>query len=463
MKGSVTVTPTTYRLAVLLLLLFVSVEVFEGALRYFLATVSLSSLIYIPKLLIAVAAIVVLMRASYTSRIDRVFLSVLLFFAAFEVVGMHFTHSWFQPAFGAFVLMPLILAVLAEPAFAQLRERLVPYAAILWLCVAIGVAYDYMADVPWADLIYQIGGVSIQASRSWATMLGTERVAGFSRASFDAANQLIFLALPWVIMGRRKSLSAIIWVATGLLVVLTTTKRAVGVYVLLTLLLALIGPGVVSGKLKRLVGVTCPAFVALIGIALPASTIFINYGRFVDGATPVLLTSFLDRLTSTWPDALALLADHGNVLLGRGIGGIGVSQSFFEPLIYSPADNLYVYLYVSFGIFGIALAWLYVSRICRINLNRDKWAQLMWFWAIAALTSGWAVNGVEGALSACVFGITLRYAWHDGHARKSHEQGGSSLDPADNRRIVWQKRTSFTSTMRKTASQALEGRLDEPR
>jgi len=400
------------RFVLILLLLLLSAEVFGGILRYYLTALGAPWAVYVPKLLIVLAYFGLVLNAFFKARISRSVLGVLMLFAIFLLLGVYFTQSWIQPAFGVFVLLPLLFAVLAEPALSRLGQRIVPYAAALWLSVAVGVIYDYLADVPWVGLTYDLGSAEVEAARSW-TAFGVERVAGFSRASYEAAGHLLFLALPLVILGRRKSLKWVVWLATGMLIVLTTTKKSVGVYLFLALLLPAMGAGFVSASTKKVIAIVCPILVVLVGIALPVSTLIVDYRLdFNSFLSKFLFASFEERLVRTWPEGFNLVATHGHILLGRGIGGIGVAQKYFESEIYTYADNLYLYLYATFGVSSLFIIYLYAKRVCRVNTQivRDRWALLVWFWSIAVLMSGWATNGIEGAFTSCLLGITLAYA-----------------------------------------------------
>lgn len=392
------------------LFVFLAVEVFQGALRYYLTAIGMPFLIYTPKLLVVIAFITLILNIVWTLHIRRPLLLATMLFSVFLLVGLYYTNNAVQPMFGVYALLPVLFAILAEPACSRFRERLVPYAALLWLCAAAGVVYDCFSDVPWAGLAYQLGELEVEGSRAW-TYQGVERIAGFSRASFEAANQLLFLALPWVILGRRKSLGVLVWVATGTLIVLTTTKKTVGVYLFLTLMLLLIDTTLVPRTIKRMVSTAAPVAVVLVGIILPLSTLIVDYRLNLDSyVSAFLFASFEDRLDWMWPQSIALISDHGSFLLGRGIGGIGAAQQYFEPQLYSPADNLYLYLYATFGVASLALIGGYTANICWLNVDRDRWSRLLWFLAIAVLMSGWAANCIEGPFTASILGLTLAFA-----------------------------------------------------
>jgi hypothetical protein len=271
-----------------------------------------------------------------------------------------------------------------------------------------------MLEVPWTGLVYKVGEVQVEAAREWTTF-GLERVAGFSRASYDAAGHLLFLAVAMVILGRGRVWRWLAWLATGVLIGLTTTKKSLGVFLVLTaLFVPMLWPRVRRG-LKQAIGAMVPWGAVAIGIALPVSTLFVRYRlKFDSLVSAFLFASFEDRLTVVWPDGFALLREHGNVLLGRGIGGIGVAQRYFEPARYTSADNLYLYSYVTFGLAALLMIVLYGWAVSRLGVSdlasAPGWSRLVWWWAIVVLLSGWATNGLEGPFVAMVLGCTLAAA-----------------------------------------------------
>ena len=397
------------KLILAVLFLFLTLEIFQGVLRYYLTVTGMPLLIYLPKLLMSTAFVALALETVRTFQIRRTVFGAAMLFIAFLLVGLFYTQSVVQPLFGAFALLPLLFAVLAEPAVSRLGERLLPFSAVLWISAAAGVVYDYVSEVPWSGLRYELGGLEVVGSRAWTTF-GIERVAGFSRASFEVADQLLYLALACVILGRRKGLAFLIWGATGALIALTTTKRTAIVYLLLTLLLPAMRGGLGPKKLRRALAATLPIVVVLVGIGLPLSTLLVQYRLDLDSfMSKFLFASFEERLTWTWPEGLSLVFRHGSILLGRGLGGIGVAQKYFEPELYAFADNLYLYLYATFGFVGLWLVGVYAAGICRLSMIRERWSQLMWFLAVAALMGGWTVDGVEGAFTSVILGLTLAY------------------------------------------------------
>lgn len=412
--------PLQHRLVLGLLYLFLAMEVFSGPLRFYLAQAGLSKLVYLPKILIVGVVIVTVLRTLYQGRIRPLFGAALAVFVLFGLVGWGFTGHPLQPAFGIFALLPLIYAVMAEPIVRQAGRRILPYIALLWLAAALGVVLDYLWEMPWTGLAYTLGEIEIEGSREWTTF-GVERVAGFARASFAAADQLLLLALPLVLLGRSKVLKLLIWMATGALIYLTTTKKTGGGFLILTLLMPFMSTSMVSALFRRALTAGMPFLIATIGIGLPISTFFVTYRLDLDSLwSQVLFASFEDRLTVVWPASLALALEHGSVVLGRGIGGIGVAQKPFEPLSHMPGDNLFIYLYVTFGILALAFVWVYVRSLAQIDTRHSAWSRLMWAVGIAVLLNGLAGNVMESPITATLLGISMAYAYaaarQPGHA-----------------------------------------------
>jgi len=398
------------RLLLWLTFVFLLFEVFSGALRYYLALSGIAWLIYVPKMLISVVLLAQLMWTLYKQRISRLLALVLVTIAFYALVGLYYTGNILQVGFGVYGLFPFLLGLMIVPPIEKLGRRLLPYLLLFWLCAALGVWLDYWYDVPWQGVVYSVGDVTVQASREGWTF-GLERVSGFSRASYDAAGQLLFLAIGILWLTRSRLLIVVIWIATGVLIALTTTKRTVGTYILLTLLLPLVRQRRFFRTLRGVVGSVLPWMITLIGIALPASTLFIDYSLSLSNPVSLfLLASFEDRLTRVWPGVFDMLYNYGSLWFGRGIGGIGAAQKYFEENLYTYADNVYLQLYGLFGVMSFLIIYFYTRAVSRLLQKSENIADLMWFWAMAVLLQGWAVAGIDGVLIAMILGITWRFA-----------------------------------------------------
>jgi hypothetical protein len=397
------------RLQLSLLFVFLFTEVMTGPLRFLLSMANLSALVYVPKMMLVAAVVGVTLHRLYVGRISTAFALTLLIFALSSFVGWIYTGNVMQPAFGIFALIPLLYAVMAEPALRKASARILPYAVFLWCLAALGVAIDYYTDVPWAGLEYKLGDVSVEGSREWTTF-GFERVAGFARASFEAADQLLMLSIAIVFLSEKKWFKLFVWIATGILIYWTTTKKTSGTWIILTLVLPWMTARFMPAGLIRQAAWMIPALAALIGIALPVSTLFITYQLDLnDFVSRLLFASFEERLTDVWPASLDLALTHGSPVFGRGMGGIGMAQKYFEEMLFMPADNLFIYLYVIFGFFSLPLVLVYTKRTAGILPSKYAYAKIMWGFCVAILFNGWATNVLESSMTSIVLGATISY------------------------------------------------------
>jgi hypothetical protein len=151
--------------------------------------------------------------------------------------------------------------------------------------------------------------------------------------------------------------------------------------------------------------------VAITVVMLPfaAARHYKNKAYAPDAANVASTSSFAERATQTWPDAFELQGRGGNRVLGRGLGGIGVAQKFFEPANYNPGDNFFIYLWVAFGAFGVAFLGFLLSQALRTPIPMEKNAKAGLIVAGSFLAVGLTLNGVESAISSLFLGMAL--AW----------------------------------------------------
>jgi hypothetical protein len=120
--------------------------------------------------------------------------------------------------------------------------------------------------------------------------------------------------------------------------------------------------------------------------------------------------SFIDRMNDMWPRALDLATEHGVPILGRGLGGIGVPVSVFEPVLANAGDNLWVYVAVIGGWLSIPIfiaGYIQIFKFCTLPLTTELHEVLIL--AVIINWYGGVSNILEHAVLALVFGILCRY------------------------------------------------------
>lgn len=389
-------------------------SVVGGVLRFALALAGKDIFFYAPKVLVVVALGAEVFGVVRSGRLSRLTAGLAVMLVVSGVVGIVTLRNAAQVGFGIYLLLPLVFAVFAQAAVVQNPKLCGRLIGLLWFTAAAGVVYGWMAPAPWVGFSYEIGDVTRQASREWTTH-GTTRIAGFSQASFAAAYQLLFLAIPIAILWKRRFLALVVWIITGALITITTTKTALGVHLAFTVLLPTLRWPAVPRKLKRDIVIVLPWLVAAVAVGLPLSTLFVTYNfHLSNGIQAALFESFGDRLDQTWPDAFSLIAQHGNYIFGRGAGGIGTAQAIYEPNLYNPTDNIFVFGYCTFGILFLFALVAFIHRITTVGARRSASALVAWALAVAALTAGWTVGILEGGFGTLALGMAAGYAFRVG-------------------------------------------------
>lgn len=388
------------------LLLYLVVLVFEGVLRYYLSVKGLVILVYLPKVLMFILILLSAIIDMARLRLKKTYLILLAAVGFGFFIGWYNTQNFLQPAFGVWVYIPLIYGALVLPSFLRSGKQRMLIVLMMWIASLAGVLLDCLSPLPWTGFSYDIGQTLIEASRSWTTF-GIERPAGFSRASYSAAYLLLFFCIYLCSMSKNKFIILFIWIASGLGILFTTHKTAIGIYIIVTFLwppLILFPRNIFIKKIQKII----PVSILLVGICLPIlSGIVTITPNFYN--EEVLFSSFSMRLTDTWPDAISLIVDHGSLFLGRGVGGIGSPQLYFETNLYNPADNMYLFLFANFGLVMLPLLIIWVNRLRRLDFHANWLNSSFWLFSVVVLIEGWMVSAIEDPLTSLIFGLSLGY------------------------------------------------------
>jgi hypothetical protein len=116
----------------------------------------------------------------------------------------------------------------------------------------------------------------------------------------------------------------------------------------------------------------------------------------------------MDRVDFMWPDALSGWLEHGSLFIGRGLGGIGFPQLGLEWWRYNAADNLMIYLLVSFGLLALVYVGLFLRGLTRTFDAKEPdlfFARCVRGWAVVLFSYGCTSNMIEQPLMNLVIGI----------------------------------------------------------
>ncbi len=409
------------RLTATALIVLVASDVFGGAIRFVLATLGAPFLSYVPMLFSAGLAVAYFIYRGAISRLDRRTSLIHAFFAVFALYSFLAGAACGvatgvagvgRVAFALYTWTPFFLGLALVSQGAE--TLLLRHAAPWWALAVLGVVVNRFVHFPWTGSSFEVLGQESLVARDWTTN-GLERLAGFSRASYSAANEItVFGILLVARAGGSRTMRVLVWILSMAAVALTTAKTPL-------MALLFVPPALGIQQLlpaqrgRRhdtrflLAMATLAALMAAL-VILPISSatqeLLFKYS-FADVGF-LTLSSMIDRTATMWPSAFALIAaDHNSLewALGRGLGGIGSAQTIFEPHDTNTADNMFVFLYVTFGanciVFGLAIFSRF-RAICS-----EKGERFVFFFALAAcvLVLGLATNVVESILPALALGM----------------------------------------------------------
>lgn len=376
-----------------------------GASRYYFVQWGLLPLGYLTNVVIVLAVAIWMMVRIGTLRFGRFELIVVCLLMASTIVALLTGKKLTAIAFGFYIFTPFLFGVIGSaPIFNYLMNR-PKIMLVIWIITFFGLCLDSTTSVPWSGFSFDVGGVSVSASREW-TFEGARRVAGFARTSFDASAFLLVSAIFVVSAGKSKRSLIVIWLLTGVGIALTTTKGLLLAYFITTLVWLLRKTG-----FRHWLGFL-PVTLGILVVVLPLLTFLFNFSGSIDtGVLGSLFGSFLIRLAYTWPDAWTLLQKTGNAAFGTGLGGIGTPQMLFEPNIYNSADNIFIYGLFVFGIFIIpVLYWFVVCAKRQVKIvGYSRIGILVFQLALIILTYGITTNVIELGAISVFFGALCRW------------------------------------------------------
>ena len=383
--------------------LFLLSLVCYGPFRYYMAKFGLAEFVYIPKILLF---IMIPFMISYFGRASKALIIGGAIVALFAGWGMIELPSPGQSLFGVWVVIPLLYGLASARYFANDPSAYKKIFVVLFIIALSGVLVNVFVQYPWVGASFKIAGAEVQISRRWWAF-GISRIGGFSGASFDAAIQIMFFSVWLMFVINSNAIKVLVWIASGVGVTLTTTKGVLGAYLILTTFF-------ISGKVfgHKLLWRQIWVLLLLVNLSLlvflPLSTVIIHYNPTFHGYFDrFIFASFGDRLNYTWPASFGLLHHDVGWLFGRGIGGIGTPQTYFEPSNALPADNLYVYLAVDLGPILAAVILLAICLKAARSFWRANDASLTFSILIVLMAYGMVVNIIEAPILSLFFGVVI--------------------------------------------------------
>jgi hypothetical protein len=398
-----------------LLAVYMASLLFEGVLRYVVATAGVPNVLYLRDVIPVASLLFLLLRPLVADRrIDLPITIAVVLLACHAAWAAVLGVSTSSIAFGLKIFMFIVYGIAMWPLLRRRFETGLTWASVIFAVAAAGVFANYFLEkMPWEGMEYETAfGVSSTTRLWWSDQAA--RLPGFARTSFNAAMILGITGLLAMVKFRPALARVFIFATAFTAIVLTTTKGMMLAFPLATLWLTVQNrrPGMDG---RWFVGTLCA-----LSLTLPLTVVLWDIGSAIKASsTPLFLLSAWERFTSMWPLAFALLPDGPLALLGSGLGGIGTPQLFGDaPHHNNPGDSLALYMLVSFGVAGLLYCALpaFSVRKMAAAYPGDLHRAIVMLLAIA-YAYGLSINMIEESFFAFFFGLCLgaaARAWHTG-------------------------------------------------
>lgn len=385
--------------------LFMAMQLSGGVVRWVLDMVGAAPLTYIPNLMMALCIVFALWLAVAYQQLSASALLLMALIGLSLTVGVINTGQLPQPIFGLWVLLPFLFGLCCAPGMMLNQHHRPAVLIALFGIASLGVLFHSVIEYPWVGVSYQVGGVELEGAREWTTTGGAQRLSGLARSSFDVAGQIVVAA--GLLSLRLSSLGVrlLLWGVCVAAVSLSTSKG-----ILLALLMTVVASEAIIRRNSVVLMSTFTLGIAwLIVPPMMGWTMDWSNESRTDLNNP-LYGSFIDRMNDMWPRSLELAHEHGIAFLGRGLGGIGVPLSIFEPDLSNAGDNVFVYCYVLLGVLSIPLfviGFVQVIKACWQLQAIDVRDMLVL--AVIVNWYGGVSNILEHAVLALAMGVVCRY------------------------------------------------------
>jgi hypothetical protein len=383
------------------LALYILTDVFSGLLLFLLNNIGIGYIFYSRDILILFPILFYIFKSFKETRISKLEIFIIIFLILIVTWGYINTFNLFLILYGIKIFCSFWLGIILIHYFNPkeiITDSKKIFQSIFFLTL-IGLIINTYIIFPWDSIVIEVGDMEVEGARSWTTF-GTEtkRLGGFTRGSNLAATYLAITSLFLIVSSKNIFIKYLIFSLSIIGIFLTTMKGVLLSYLISFILY--IYP-LFRRKINKFA-----LYIFLISIFLPICSSYLLPYIFEGNSTlQILLYSFFDRMVRVWPESINFILEKGNVILGRGIGGIGLAQIYFEADNYLPADNLFIYFWGNYGVLGLIIFILFLYKLYNIK-NQNVPYQ------ISLLTILFISNGIVAAVSSnAIYNIIIGYSF----------------------------------------------------
>ncbi|EOE0699696.1 Uncharacterised protein [Klebsiella pneumoniae] len=309
-------------------------------------------------------------------------------------------NSIFASLFGMYIFIPFAFSFLFHnELISKILSKDNTLNLFLLLTCSIGIIYVNIYGGAWIGAEQEIGGVTKEISKSWSSD-GVIRNPGFTSGSVTAASIILITAsfLIYNYFKRGNYLILAILLALSVYTINLTTTKTMIVSLFFVVLMICIPLYLCRWFVKGTL-VFCALFSYFFMFGTPSLGYYDNDN------------TFLIRMYRTWPTAISILDNEISLVIGKGFGAIGTPAYLFNLKIASPADNMFVYFYVIFGLLSVVFfSVFYIKLLLRKSFfvgNEKKYLILLFIIFMGALT----YNLIESTVYAAYGGVVMGVIW----------------------------------------------------
>lgn len=382
---------------------------FEGLVRYSLDRAGIGSFLYLRDVVpvVVVAGCIYAWMAGFV-RPTLLLLALLLLLIHF-FIGYFYLGGVVQRLFGFKVFMPFLLGV----AYCTLVDGVVKEKYIPWILGALlvsagAVIVNKFVAMPWEGAEFEtVFGVGQQARNN--TALGVRRLTGLARAAYDVASVILICLVVVLAYYRRPIAKLALWVLATAAIALTTTKAALFSALIIGLCALFYETRQVINVFKVVIS---GALFLCVGMPISALFLDVSTHEVVDSFA-WWLSSFAVRMEYMWPRAFEVWTEYGNVLIGRGLGGLGFPQHYGagEWKLLNVGDNLFVYWTVIFGIVGWGYASVLLWRLFHWMPMKVFDAKIVFGFMVVLFSFGLTASVIEQPILLFSMGFCFSLVW----------------------------------------------------
>jgi hypothetical protein len=400
---------------------YIASQAFDSVLRWLLNMVHAVAAIYLRDVDLVVIAFLCCYLIVRDGRSVTRSVFLFSFSAVLVCVSLYSDLNVAQTLFGVKVWLPFLVGFLLFEADILPAMHWRTRWWLVWLVLCCSVLLNHFVEYPWSGLNVDVGDASISANREWAAG-GIRRLSGFARTSYDAAAIILVLFIYLICVPRRVASSLFLILFSGAAIALTTSKGAAVAFLATLGMLPLLHYAKSAKSTAKYALYAGLIVLAATGLAVPLMSEQIQFPRLQVGTPEFwLFSSFVDRAWLTWPRSFALLTQGWQWFVGRGLGGIGAAQNLFEPSIYTPGDNFFIYLYVTAGAFGAALYAYLALSVVKLSFDQAP-HRAAYLLVLAVFAYGLTVNLVESATLALSLGGVFAFVMSCGRREPSRSR-----------------------------------------